>query len=289
MVTLENDVLKVSIRLKGAEIVSIFDKVNSTERLWQGNPDIWEWHAPNLFPIVGGCIKDQLNVNGRAYQMPRHGFARHLEFDLLEADKITAKFSLRYSQNTLEIYPYKFGFQLSYELVDNKLKVFFKVTNHDDQPIYFALGAHPAFNVPFFKDELITDYYLEFEHVEALISHSLSADGFFNGNTRTLSQTKNKLPITGNMFEKDALVFKNLLSRKVSIKSKNHTNSVFVDFPAFNYFGVWAKMNAPFICLEPWIGCADTEGKIVDISQKEGIQKLNVGCVFDSSITIGMT
>src|SRR5688500_12365310 len=80
MAILENDFLKISIRSKGAELTSLFDKSSGIEHLWQGDPAVWNWHAPNLFPVVGGCLNNQLYIDGKAYPMERHGFARQSEF-----------------------------------------------------------------------------------------------------------------------------------------------------------------------------------------------------------------
>src|ERR1700712_2884995 len=116
MTTIENDFLKVSIRNKGGELTSIINKVSGVEHLWQGNPNIWPWHAPNLFPVVGQLIDDELLVNDKAYRLPRHGFARKSEFLVAEYNEVSAKFSLPYSDHTLESYPYKFDFQVHYDL-----------------------------------------------------------------------------------------------------------------------------------------------------------------------------
>jgi galactose mutarotase-like enzyme len=61
---------------------------------------------------------------------------------------------------------------------------------------------------------------------------------------------------------------------------------VTVEYGPFNYLGIWAKPGADFLCIEPWLGCADTEGRRVDISHKEGIQRLEVGKTFDAAFSI---
>lgn len=288
MITLENEYLKVSISNKGAEMTSLFSKETNTEHLWQANPDIWEWHAPNLFPVVGQCINNQITIDGTAYPMQRHGFARHSEFILIESDEAYAKFSLSQDEKTMAVYPYKFSFQVIYNLTEREVRVTFKVINYDDQSIHFGVGAHPGFNVPFFANEAQEDYFLEFEYDEPLNKHLLSPNGFYSGDTETVEGERNTLPITKELFAKDALVFKDLKSRKVSLKSKKHAHSVSIEYPHFNYLGVWSKNGAPFVCLEPWIGCADTEGKITEFSEKESIHTLEKGHVFEADFIIGV-
>ena len=286
MVTLENNFLKVSIRNQGAEITSIVNKSTVTEHIWQADVAIWPWHAPNLFPIVGGCLDDEIHVEGKSFKLGRHGFARNTDFVEGDIKPTHAKFSLVFNDSTLEVYPYKFTFQVLYDLIDNKLRVSYKVINNDDKTIYFSVGAHPAFNVPFFNNEVLEDYFLEFEEEEVLETHLLSENGLFSGNKELVPASGNRLPLTNELFAKDALVFKNLKSREISIKSKNHKHSLSVKYPYFNYMGLWAKPGASFVCIEPWLGCADSQGEKVDIKQKEAIHSLEHGHVFEVDFTI---
>ena len=288
MTVIENDLYKIAIRNQGAELTSFYSKATGTEHLWQGEADIWPWHAPNLFPIVGALNNNELLVDGNAYPMARHGFNRQSELLLLEADAQSAKYSLPNSEKTLAIYPYKFDFQIHYELIDNALRVTYKIINHDKKDIYFSVGGHPAFNVPFNKDEKYEDYYLEFETEEKLHTHLLSDEGTFTGQTQLVAMKGNKLPLKHDLFANDALVFKNMRSRMVTIKSTKHDQSLSVEFPHFNFLGIWAKTGANFLCIEPWLGCADTQDKQTDISQKEGIQKLKMGHVFESAYYISL-
>ena len=288
MTTIENDFLKVTIRNKGGEMTSLYNKASGVEQLWQGDPNIWPWHAPNLFPVVGGLINNELLVDGKAYKMERHGFNRQSELLLIESNEVSARFSLPHSDHTLAVYPYKFDFQIHYDLIDNALRVTYKVINQQREPIYFSVGGHPAFNVPFNKGENYEDYYLEFEVDEKLEKHMLSAQGFFTGEKHPVKLNGKKLPLIRDMFKDDAWVFKNLRSREMTIKSTKHDQTLAVEFPHFNYVGIWAKPGADFLCIEPWLGCADTEGKHVDITQKEAIQQLKYGHVFEAAFYISI-
>jgi len=288
MTILENDLLKVSISNQGAQLSSFYNKTTGVEQLWQADPSVWPWHAPNLFPIVGGLINDELHVDGKTYAMKRHGFARHSEFVLLNSDDQQAVFSLPGSEKVHEVYPYKFDFEVMYMLIDNALRITYKVINLDKKTIYFSVGGHPAFNVPFYKDEKYEDYYLEFETDEPLVTHLLNADGMFSGETKAVPLKKNKLALTRDLFSNDALVFKNIDTREVTLKSKNHDQTLSVEFPHFNYLGIWAKPGADFVCIEPWLGCTDTQGQPKDISKKENIQKLNAGHVFEAAYFISI-
>jgi galactose mutarotase-like enzyme len=113
MAILENEFLKVSVRPLGAELTSILSKQTGLEHLWQADPAVWNWHAPNLFPTVGESLDKELHVDGQSYPIERHGFARKSEFALLPSTATHAVFSLRSSKKTLAVYPYRFEFQVA--------------------------------------------------------------------------------------------------------------------------------------------------------------------------------
>lgn len=288
MVTLENDFIRAKISHKGAELISFVRKDTGQEHIWQNEANIWPWHAPNLFPIIGGLINDELLAGGKTYHMSRHGFARQSEFIRLEGDEVHAVFSLPNSEHTLQVYPYRFDFQVLYTLIDNALRITYKIINHDAGVIYFSVGGHPAFRVPFQPGDQYDDYYIEFENVEALAAHVLSPEGFFTGETQPVALAGNKLYLNKGIFSNDALVFKELKSRAVTIRSDKHQLSLSVEFPHFNYLGIWSKGGGDFVCIEPWLGCADTVGRHVDISRKEAIQHLKPGHVFEEAFFISI-
>ncbi len=288
MIVIENEFLKAAISTKGAQLSSLINKSTQTEHMWQANADIWPWHAPNLFPIVGGLVNNHLNIEGKTYSLSRHGFARQSEFKVAEATTDHAVFSLTANAQTLEVYPYHFSFQVLYTLIENSLRVTYKVVNLDNQTIYFSVGGHPAFNVPFGNQGSYEDYYLEFESAEPLETHLLSKEGYFSGETQSVQLQGRKLHLTRNLFDNDALVFKNINSRMITIKSDKHDQTLSVEFPHFKHLGIWAKPGADFVCIEPWLGYADNTVPASDISTKPAIQKLEKGHVFEAPFYISV-
>ncbi len=286
MATLENEFLKVTIRPQGAELTSILNNRTGLEHLWQADPAVWNWHAPNLFPTVGESLNKELRVGSQSYPIERHGFARKSEFALLPSTATHAVFSLRSSKKTLAAYPYRFEFQVAYALDGPTLMVNYRVLNEDSQPVYFAVGGHPAFRVPLLPGEDYADYYLEFEADAALDRHLISGDGYFTGETEPVALDGRKLHLTKDLFNEDALVFKNLKSRSIALRSTKNPHVLTVSFPPFPYLGIWAKPAAPFVCIEPWLGCADTEGKPVTIEEKELIQVVDPGETFEAAFSI---
>ncbi len=286
MTYLENDQLRISIDPQGAQLSSLFDKATGTEHLWQADPAVWPWHAPNLFPIVGGLKNNELLIERQTYPMNRHGFARQSLFAVTEATPTRARFQLTDTEQTRAVYPYHFVFELIYQLTDNQLAVTFQVDNRDEKPVWFSVGAHPAFRVPFGPDESYEAYYIEFEYDELLQTHLLSASGLFSGEVQSVPLANSQLSLTRHLFDRDALVFKNIASRRVTLRSRNHAQAIALHFADFPYLGIWAKPGADFVCIEPWLGCADSEGNPVPIQHKEAIQQLGIGQRFAATFSI---
>ncbi len=289
MVTLQNEFLSIGISPLGAQLTSIFNKLNKVEHLWQGDPAIWAFHAPNLFPVVGECYNKEITIDGKSYPMERHGFARTSQFVMQDCTDTHAKFSLSHSESTRKSYPFKFTFQVLYDLFDSELRISYKVINQDENEILFSVGAHPAFNIPFFKGEKYDDYYVEFEKEEDLTRHLLSDEGYFNGQTEIVLQNDNKIDLDKKLFSAGALVFKKLKSREVLIKNHKTPNFISVSFPHFESLAIWAAPNADFVCIEPWLGYGDTIGGPGEFKNKEGIRTLEHGHVFEVDYTIGIT
>ena len=286
MHVLENEFLSLGMHHKVAELCSILDKFHGLEYLWQADPSIWSFHAPNLFPVVGNCMSNQIQIDGIKYPMQRHGFARHSQFVLTENSSKHTVFTLDYSESTLVVYTFKFSFQVSYYLQDTELTIVYKVFNKDNKPIFFSVGAHPAFNIPFSRDGLYNDYYIEFDQDEVLVKHLFNEDGFFTGETEQMYFDNRKLNLSNDLFSDGALVFKDIRSRAVLIRNYHTPNFASVSYADFNSLGIWAAPDAPFVCIEPWLGYADSAGTLREFSEKEGIQKLEIAEVFECSYTI---
>lgn len=284
--SIENEHLKIGVDTKGAELCSILSKHNNKEYLWQANPAFWAFHSPNLFPVVGNCADNKILIEGVEYPMPRHGFARHSEFKLIESLPQSLVFSLEFSEETLAVYPFKFRFQVSYRLKETELEVCFEVINIDTKTILFSLGAHPAFNVPLSQNQTYEDYYIEFEVEDKLEKELFNSRGFFTGQREPVETEDRKLCLNRALFNDGALVFKKLNSRSVALKSFRSTDSVQLNFKDFNSLGIWAVPGAPFVCIEPWLGYADKAGDIQEFKNKEGIISLDVDNTFFASYTI---
>ncbi|RZS99481.1 aldose 1-epimerase family protein [Aquimarina brevivitae] len=286
MHTLENEFLKVKINSIGAELHSIYNKKNTTEYLWQGDPDIWASRAPVLFPIIGGLKEGTYAYKGQSYELPKHGFIRYNE-DLVVDQPAETKvtFSLQDSAETLKIYPFHFRFEVTYELIENQLKVSHQITNRGNTTMYFSVGGHPAFNCPLYEDEVYTDYYIQLQNGTGAKSHVLNKEGLISNQTIAIFED-DKIKLTPNLFDNDALIFKQINAGKATLSHNNKGPILSVDFKDFPDLGIWAKPNAPYVCIEPWLGYADVENTNQNLEEKEGIQQLPAKEIHHSSYTI---
>ena len=177
MFILENEVLKVQIASKGAELQSIVNKIFGIDYLWNGNPAFWAKHSPVLFPIVGSLKNNTYSYMGKSYQLPRHGFARDMDF---EAEKHSQKeiiFLLKSNAETKKNYPFDFEFRIRYQISGDELSTEYIVSNTGNSILLFSVGGHPAFRLPLTPDTVFSDYHLKFEETENLARWPISKDG----------------------------------------------------------------------------------------------------------------
>jgi galactose mutarotase-like enzyme len=283
MFIIENDVLKISFAAKGAELQSILHKKNGLEYLWDANPAAWAKHSPVLFPIVGTLKNNTYFFKEKSYTLSRHGFARDMEFNVQEQTQASIVFFIESNETTKAVYPFEFRFYLRYEIVHDELIATYGVMNNDDDEIYFSVGAHPAFKLPLFEGTAYNDYYLEFNKSETAGRWPISKEGLIENQPITLLQDTNILPLSKELFAKDALVLKGLSSDLVTLKSDKVSNGIEFSFVGFPYLGLWAAPGADFLCIEPWCGIADSVDADQQLVNKEGIIRLSKNQLFEVS------
>lgn len=285
---LENQYLCVEISSYGAELTSLILKENQTEYLWGAQSDIWGRHAPVLFPIVGRLINNQYKVDNHIFEMSQHGFARDFDFVQMKAASEYVVYRLTSNEKTLVQYPYHFQLDIGYRLQGTNIIVEYCVKNIDHQPIYFSIGAHPGFNCPLSADEKLEDYYLEFEQKETAYKYCL--ENGFPGKRELFLRDDNSISLSKNLFKDDALVFENLQSTQIALKSRKSSKSVTVNYEGFPYLGIWSKDGgAPFVCIEPWCGIADAVGQGGHLKEKKGIECLEPEQEFKRKYSISLT
>lgn len=278
---LESEHLKVAVSSAGAELTRIYDKKHDLERLWNADPDVWGRHAPVLFPIVGRLLDNQYTYKGATYYLPQHGFARDCVFKLKRETDAFLSYELADSDTTRADYPFAFTLQVDYTLQANQVRVAYTVSNPGNEILYFSIGGHPAFRCPLLEGEEFSDYFIEFEEKETCARWYANENGHIDRVEEAYLQDTALIPYTQDRFLEDALIFKDLKSNRVSIKSFKNDHAVTLDFAGWPYLGIWSKPGgAPFICLEPWYGIADHVEHHGELTEKEGIMALEPGLNF---------
>ncbi len=268
--SLSNGVITLTVKHKGAEISSIKNAAGM-EFMWQPQGSIyWQRQSPLLFPIVGKLKENQYVVNGVRYPMTQHGFVRDMIFDFIGKTSTQLIYWIKDNTETQKQYPSLFELRVIYTLIDNKVSVRYLVKNIDTIPMYFTIGGHPAFKCPMREGDIFQDYYLEFEKEET-VSRRYLEGGLIGDRIEPLLENTAILPMHIDLFREDAIILTDLQSRKVSLKSHKHDHSVTVDFTDFPYLGIWNQPGAPFVCIEPWKGLADTLSASGEIKDKPGI------------------
>lgn len=266
--------LEIKTKKEGAELESI--KFNGEEKLHDGIKD-WKRHAPILFPIVGSLKNGETIIEGKKYEMSQHGFARDSEFEKIGENN----FLLKYNEETLKKYPYKFELNVLYEINENELITKYKIKNVDNKKIYFGLGGHPAFLCDYKNCEI------EFEKQENEIEFYLLENGLIK-NTKEEKEkyiNENIIKLNSDFFNFDAVIMKKLKSNKISLIENNKKILEF-NFEDFPILAIWSKKDADFLCIEPWMNTADCVTSDGIYTHKEGIISLNENEVFEAKYSV---
>jgi len=254
---LKKGALRAVAQTKGGELVSLQDG-SGLEYIWEGDPAFWSGQNPILFPIVGSLKDGRVDIGGKTCEMARHGFARRMEFTPVERGEDYVVLELRETEDTLARYPYPFSLRVTHQLLEDGFSTAFAVKNTGDAPMPFCIGAHTAIRCPLRPGERFEDYELLFEEPERADSHLLSPEGIIlHDGRRPMLDGSGRLALDYQVFgELDTLIFSGLRSGNVSLVHRETGRRVRLDFHEFPMVAFWTKPGAPFLCLEPWQGCA---------------------------------
>lgn len=285
---IQNEFLNVDIEEVGAQLWSIKDR-EGNEYLWQGDEKYWPDRAPNLFPHIARLTEGAYMLDGKRYEMDIHGFAKDSVFEAERISDSYVIFRLKASEQTSIQYPFLFTFSISYKLEENSIKIAYIVKNEDDKTMYFAVGAHPGFNVPMEEGLTFEDYYLEFEEVKEAKRVGFSADCYVireNDEIYAMEEGK-RMPLRHDMFDEDAIVLAEM-SRSVTLASNKGKKAVRVSYPEMPYLGLWhwPKTDAPYICIEPWSALPARKDLVEDFSTQPDMVHLQAGATYENEIAI---
>ncbi|MCQ2147771.1 MAG: aldose 1-epimerase family protein [Bacteroidales bacterium] len=290
---LSNGTIEIEVALHGAELASI--KKDGKEYVWQADPKFWGRHAPILFPIVGKVWNDEYRVDGKTFNLPQHGFARDADFYVIKETADELILGLDSSKETLAKYPYNFHLEAKYTLEGSTVHILWTVTNPTDKEIYCSIGAHPAFNYPEFCPEDDTHAYAELyneagEIVKDLNISVLGAKGCCTPGKKAMSIEGGRLALKTNSFDDDAIIQEDSLVKTVTLFDKEGNKYLSLYSKCSEVMAIWSpvKKNAPFVCLEPWLGRADMVEYSGEYKDKDWMHKVEPkqSLEFDYNITV---
>lgn len=281
---------KADVDTRGAELKSLTLR-SGHELMWEADPAFWGKTSPVLFPIVGTLKDNKTIIDGEAYELNRHGFARDKEFSYTKPASNSAIFTLKSDADTKKLYPFDFALQVKYSLLGGRMKINYSVENTDTRDMPFCLGAHPAIKLPLDKDVggSFSDYKIYFDENESARPPRLTADGLFDGDVRTVlaDGEYKELPLNYDLFKDDVVYLDEIKSHGLLISRDGQTGVRF-DWTGFDTLGLWSPpgKQAPFLCVEPWKGSSDWLGDGNEFVKKRAVTILKPGETARFSITI---
>lgn len=286
---LENNEFIAKFDSHGAELKSVLRKSDYREYMWYGDSKFWGRTSPVLFPFVGSLKNKEYEFDGRKYPMGQHGFARDMEFTLMEKSDNSLAFKLDSNDSTREKYPFDFSLIITYTLKGGELTVDWTVTNTGNETMYFSIGAHPAFLCPIHGESGKNGYRLYFDGVNSIHHH---------GNTRdtglaimsediTLPLTDNRVEIAPDFFDRCTYMIEGNQTKLVGIEDADGNRFVDVCFDT-PLFAIWSPegKNAPFICIEPWYGRCDATDFTGDLTKRDYTNTLQPLGVFNGGYSM---
>jgi galactose mutarotase-like enzyme len=274
LVTITNGTFTARINPLGAELWSLTDRAGR-EYMTDADPAFWTGHAPLLFPIVGMLNGGEYRLDGRAYAMPKHGFARTSLFELAGHGPDRALFRLTDSEATRAVYPFAFALEMGFTLAGTTLAMTATVCNPGPAPLPFSFGFHPAFAWPLPGGAAKGDHAIVFAHDEPQDIQRIDGDGLVARSEPTPVEGR-ALALRAALFEDDALIWDALNSRGCTYGAPGGAG-LDIAFPDTAMLGVWQKPGADYICIEPWAGIADPAGFAGDFRDKPGVIELAAG------------
>ena len=288
--TLKNNRLEATIESFGAELISLKDDAGK-DYLWYGDSAFWGRHSPVLFPFVGKVKDGKYRYKGVEYPMGQHGFARDMEFTFLSQDGDEIWFVLEDTEETRQKYPFTFRLEIGYKLIENTLKVMWKVINPaEKETLHFSIGAHPAFLCPLEEGTKQSEYFLQLDVNEAEYYSASMENGLRLPEKRTLKLENNRCRMTEGFYDlgdRGTYIFEENQVKEVALVTPDGRPYVTVSFD-MPLVAIWSpeKKQAPFVCIEPWCGRCDAVEFCGSLEEREWANSLAPGAVFETSYDI---
>ena len=275
LVTIRSIALTAQINPLGAELTHLRD-AGGRELMTDADPAFWTGHAPILFPVIGMPFEETIRVDGTAYPMKKHGFARRSRFETVEAAEDRVTFALTDSAETRASYPFAFRLELTYRVEGATLSIAARIANPAETPLPASFGFHPAFAWPLPYGEDRAAHRILFDADEPDALRTIAADGTIAEARRPSPLDGRTLALRDDLFTDDALVWDHVRSDAVTYGAASGPQ-LQIAFPDTPMLGIWTKPGAAYVCVEPWHGIADPEGYTGEYRDKPGVFEVPAG------------
>ncbi len=275
-----NGLMTAKVNTHGGELKSLRSKAGN-EYIWDGS-EYWKRSAPLLFPIVGGLEDGEVEIEGKIFHMGQHGFARDKDWTVTENTGDSVTLTLTDDEDTHEKYPYPFLLSVRYALVNKSVEMTFTVKNTGTGEMVYCFGTHPAIRCPFESapGTEFEGYRVEFEKDEIPTQPTLTAEKIIDRSARSsfMKDARTLLPRYDVFTAIDTVIFDEIHSHKIKLTEPVSGKYFEVRFDDFTQLGIWTpKAGAPFLCIEPWNGCAAIKGDGKKFTDKLGARALLPG------------
>ncbi|NDV62440.1 aldose epimerase [Puniceicoccales bacterium CK1056] len=212
---------------------------------------------PLLFPFAGRSFDRGLEDHWRApggeqLPMPRHGFARDGEFEVVSKDSHHISAKLVPDEKAKAAYPYNYTFSTRYTFEELAFTISLKLENHGEEPIPWSAGHHFYFTLPWHNAARRKDYRLNMEARKCA----------YHGPDGKLVMQKDR-ESCHDLSDTDLLdrIHWELRHNRVSFGPKGGEEDVhlIIGSEPVPQKGVavvtWSESeSAPYYCIEPWMG-----------------------------------
>ena len=267
--------LSAEIDNHGAQLHALRD-AEGRDLLWDGDPAVWTGRAPLLFPIVGALNHGRYRLDGHAYILPKHGFARTSPFALVEQTTSAAAYILHSSDEILAAYPFRFALRVQFAIDGGVLTMTATVANHDSRDMPASFGFHPALRWPLPYGGARAEHRILFDQDEPDPIRRIDKEGLVRPDTLPTPVQGRELVLRDDLFEDDVVILDRVRSRGLTYGPPTGPK-LRIEFPDSPYLGLWTKPGAGYVCIEPWHGVADPQGYDGDLRDKPGVFVLKPG------------
>ncbi|AGS25455.1 aldose 1-epimerase protein [Rhizobium etli] len=262
---IRSGIAQAVINRKGAELIGW--QVGATDLLWPRGGTGWNQTCPLMFPSCGWSESSLVEIKGRVYPMPVHGFISMQEFDVVSNSESEVILETSDNAFTHTMFPFNFHFKIAYKIANNRLHIDASVKNKSSRTILpYSIGMHPGFNWPLLSPRK-DGWRLLFDKKESALVPSISSQGLIQVHQRKLTFDGRCLHLNEGLFQDEALCFLNANSKRLSLVG--HKVTIKIDAPDARHWIVWSLPEQDFLALEPCTGHGDIEGSRAPFEERK--------------------